>query len=89
MTLLHKAASITLAATFALSACAPKQDPLDPDQCPDVNYSLTALKDNKLLGSIPEIDNAVSAGSWSAASRPASVAAGPRRTLRSFGSPRR
>jgi CubicO group peptidase (beta-lactamase class C family) len=38
------------------SACAPIQDPNHPDQCPDINYSITALKDAQQIGSIEAID---------------------------------
>ena len=40
----------------AVSACAPIQDPAHPDQCPDVNYSVTAVKDAQQIGSIAAID---------------------------------
>lgn len=48
-----------LVSALLLSACAPKQDPADPDQCPDVNYGLTTLRDAQFVASIPAIDNEV------------------------------
>ncbi len=51
--------ALALAATLAVTACAPKQDPADPDECPDVNYGLTTVRDAKFVSSIPVIDNEV------------------------------
>ncbi len=53
--------SLALTLTFGLlaGACAPRQDPFHPDQAPDVNYSLTKLKDAKHLGTIQVIDDEV------------------------------
>lgn len=48
-----------LCAALGVVACAPKQDPLDPDQAPDINYNVTALKDAKHVGSIQVIDDEV------------------------------
>lgn len=52
-------AALALAATLAVTACAPKQDPADADECPDVNYGLTTLRDAKFVSSIPVIDTEV------------------------------
>jgi CubicO group peptidase (beta-lactamase class C family) len=46
---------------LCVAACAPRQDPFHPDQAPDVNYDLTAIKDQKYLGAIPAIDDFVQA----------------------------
>lgn len=43
----------------ALAACVPVQDPNDPDQAPDINYTVTELKDTSLVGSLPHIDQEV------------------------------
>lgn len=56
-----RSAILGLAITLLASGCVPKQDPNDPDQCPDINYSLTALKDANLIGSFPLIDDEVQA----------------------------
>jgi CubicO group peptidase (beta-lactamase class C family) len=56
-----RAARATLCAALALgvAACAPNQDPFDPDQAPDINYAVTQLKDAKLVGTIQVIDDEV------------------------------
>lgn len=46
---------------LGVAACAPRQDPAHPDQAPDVNYDLTAIKDQKYVGAIPQIDAYVQA----------------------------
>jgi len=41
---------------WTVNSCAPIPDANHPDQAPDVNYELTALKNDQFIGSIPAID---------------------------------
>ena len=52
-------AAAVLLSTLTAVACAPNQDAMSNDQCPDVNYSVTELKDAAQLGTNDDIDNAV------------------------------
>ncbi|MFO1053462.1 MAG: serine hydrolase domain-containing protein [Planctomycetota bacterium] len=47
---------LALGLCVGFTACSPKQDPLDPDQCPDVNYNLTVIKDAQYVASSAAVD---------------------------------
>ena len=51
--------AVLSATTLLAVGCAPTQDPLIADQCPDVNYSVTELKDAGQVGTNAQIDNEV------------------------------